>query len=190
MPYSKYGRKPRNECWRHSRRSIYAKMKSAATPTKMPTRIKDINSSHGAEEMRQLVELTEQVFHQHPTIAKMFPKPDSITPSVPRVRTTNPNCTQSVPRVQGTAPAQRQTQLMSQSLELATQQIARAFSRTTETPTSTSPTEETQITQRGGCTINSKGNHPCHKHEIQNQRSHRSRRPTSHKNVCEHKEVV
>ena len=33
VPYSKYGRKPRIECWQHSRRSTYAKMKSADTPT-------------------------------------------------------------------------------------------------------------------------------------------------------------
>ena len=106
--------------------------------------IKDISSSYGAEEMQQLVELTEQAIHQHPTITKSFATPDSTTPSVPRVQTTNPTSTQSVPRVQGTAAAQRPTRLMSSSLKLVTQQIARAFSRTTETPTSTSPTQSTR----------------------------------------------
>ena len=105
--------------------------------------IKDINSSHGAEKKRQLAELTEQAFHQHPTITKLFTTPDSTTPSIPRVQTTNPKSTQSVPRVQGTAPNQQLTRSMSQSIELATRQIERVFSRTNHAPTSTPPTQST-----------------------------------------------
>jgi hypothetical protein len=44
--------------------------------------IKDITSPNGAEEMRQLVELTEQAIHQHPVIAKSFTTPVRTTPSV------------------------------------------------------------------------------------------------------------
>ena len=119
--------------------------------------IKDINSSHGAEEKRQLAELTEQAFHQHPTITKSFTTPDSTTPSVPRVQTTNPKSTQSVPRVQGTAPNQQLTQSMSQSIELATRQIERVFSRTKHLHKTFEP-EEMQTKQRSGCTINPRCN--------------------------------
>ena len=104
--------------------------------------ITNITSSHGAEEMRQLVELTEQAIHQHPTIANLIATTDSTTPAVPRVRTTNPTNTQSVPRVQETEPAQRTTRVMAQSLELANQKIAQAFSPPTEKPTS-KPTTST-----------------------------------------------
>ncbi len=103
----------------------------------------DITSPNGTEEMRQLVELTEQAIHQHPAIVKLFATSDSTTPSVPRVQTTNPKSTQSVPRVQGTAPNQQLTRSMSQSIELATRQIARVFSRKKDAPTSTPPTQST-----------------------------------------------
>ncbi len=102
--------------------------------------IKDITSSNGAEEMRQLVELTEQAIHQHPAIDKLFATPVSTTPSVPRVHTTIPTITPSVPRVQGTETAQRLTRSIAKSLELAKQQIGRAFSSPTEKPTSAPPT--------------------------------------------------
>jgi hypothetical protein len=81
--------------------------------------IKDITSPNGAEEMRQLVELTEQAIHQHSAIAKSFATPDSTTQSVPRVRTAIPTITPSAPRVQETEPAQRLTRSITQSLELA-----------------------------------------------------------------------
>ena len=109
--------------------------------------ITNITSSHGAEEMRQLVELTEQAIHQHPTITNSIATTDSTTPAVPRVRMTNPTNTQSVPRVQETEPAQRLTRVMAQSLELANQKIAQAFSRQTETPTS-KPTKSTITLRR------------------------------------------
>ena len=86
--------------------------------------IKDINSSHGAEAMRQLEELTEQAIHQHPTIAKLFATPASTTSSVLRVQTTNLTSTKSVLRVHRTAPAHRLTRLMSSILKLVTRQIA------------------------------------------------------------------
>ena len=91
--------------------------------------IKDITSPNGAEEMRQLVELTEQAIHQHSAIAKLFATPDSTTPSVPRV--------------QGTELALRLTRSITQSLELAKQQIGRAASSPTEKPTSAPPMHST-----------------------------------------------
>ena len=70
--------------------------------------IKDITSPNGAEEMQQLVELTEQAIHQHPAIIKSFAE-DSTTPSVLRVHMTIPMNTHSVPRVQRTETAQQLT---------------------------------------------------------------------------------
>ena len=67
---------------------------------------KDITSPNGAEEMRQLVEFTEQAIHQHPAIVKPFVTLDSTTPSVPRVHRTIPTITHSVSRVQRTETAQ------------------------------------------------------------------------------------
>jgi hypothetical protein len=100
--------------------------------------IKDITSPNGAEEMRQLVELTEQAIHQHPAIVKLFAE-DSTTPSVPRVHMTIPTIIHSIPRVQRTETAQRLTRSIAQSLELAKQQIGRALLGPTEKPTSTPP---------------------------------------------------
>jgi hypothetical protein len=88
--------------------------------------IKDITSPNGAEEMGQLVELTEQAIHQHPAIVKSFAE-DSTTPSVLRVHMTILTITHSVLRVQRTETAQRLTRSIAQSLELAKQQIGRAF---------------------------------------------------------------
>jgi len=105
--------------------------------------IKDITSPNGAEEMRQLVELTEQAIHQHPAIVKSFATPDSTTPSVPRVHTTFPTITHSVPRVQRTETAQQLTRLIAQSLELAKEQNGRAFLGPTEKPTCAPPTQST-----------------------------------------------
>ncbi len=105
--------------------------------------INDITSFNGTEEMRQLVELTEQAIHQHPNIANSFAAPNSTTPSIPRVRRTLQTGTQSVPRVHGTDPAQRLTRSIAQSLKIATQQIGRAFSRPTEKPTDTPPIQTT-----------------------------------------------
>ena len=59
----------------------------------------DITSPKGTEEMRQLVELTEQAIQEHPAIVKSFATPDSTTPSVLRVHTTFPTITHSVQRV-------------------------------------------------------------------------------------------
>jgi hypothetical protein len=109
--------------------------------------IKDITSSNGAEEMWQLVELTEQAIHQHSAIANAFATPDSTTPSVRRVRTTIPTITQSVPRVQVTEPAQELTRSIAQSL--AKQQIGRALLRPTKKPTSTPPTQSTSTITLG-----------------------------------------
>jgi len=104
--------------------------------------IKDINSSHGAKEMQQLVESTKQAIQQHSTIAKTFTILARTTPSDPRVKATKPASTQAFPRVQETSSAQHQTRSMSQSIEHATRQIvARAFLRTMETPTTTPPTQ-------------------------------------------------
>jgi len=105
--------------------------------------IKDITSPNGAEEMRQLVELTEQAIHKHPAIAKLLATPVRTTPSVPRVHTTIPTITHSVLGVQGTETAQRLTRLIAQSLEFAKQQIGRAASIPTEKPTSAPPTHST-----------------------------------------------
>ena len=142
--------------------------------------IKYITSPNGAEEMQQLVKLTEQAIHQHPAIVKLFATPDSTTPSVPRVHMTIPTITHSVPRVQRTETAQQLTRSIAHSLELAKQQIGRAFSGPTKKSTSAPPSEETQATQSGGCTFSSKINHPCCQHKIQIQ----SRRPTNHQNTC------
>ena len=106
--------------------------------------ITDITSPNGTEEMRQLVELTEQAIHQHPAIGTLFATPDSTTPSVPRVHTAIPTITQSVPRVQGTETAQQLTRSIAQSLKLAKQQIGRAFSRPMEKPTSAPPMHSTR----------------------------------------------
>ncbi len=105
--------------------------------------IKDITSPNGAELMQQLLELTDQAIHQHPAIVTSFATPVSTTPSVPRVHTTFPTITHSVPRVQRTETAQRLTRSIAQSLELAKQQIGRAFSGPTEKPTSAPPTQST-----------------------------------------------
>jgi len=101
--------------------------------------IKDITSPNGAEEMRQLAELTDRAIQQHPAIVKSFATPDSTTPSVPRVHTTFPTITHSVPRVQRTETAQRLTRSIAQSLDLTKQQIGRAFSGPTEKPTNARP---------------------------------------------------
>ena len=85
--------------------------------------IKDITSPNGAEEMRQLVELTEQAIHQHPAIAKLFATQVRTTSPVPRVHTPIPTITHSVPRGQGTETAQQLTRLIAQSLEFAKQPI-------------------------------------------------------------------
>ena len=104
--------------------------------------IKDINSSHGAKEMRQLVELTKQAIQQHPIIASMFNTSASTTAADPRVQASNTTSTQAVPRVHKTAPAQRQTRSMSQSSKHATRLITSAFFRTTEAHSNTSPPQQ------------------------------------------------
>ena len=81
--------------------------------------IKDITSPNGAEEMRQLVELTEQAIHKHPAIAKLLATPVRTTPSVPRVHTAILTITHSVLRVQGTETAHRLTRSIAQSLNSA-----------------------------------------------------------------------
>jgi len=107
--------------------------------------IKDITNPNGAEEMRQLVELTEQAIQQHPAIAKLFATPVRTTPSVPRVHTTIPTITHSLPRVQGAETAQRLTRSIAQSLKFAKQQIKQAVLSPTEKPTSAPPKHSTSV---------------------------------------------
>ena len=84
---------------------------------------KHITSPNGAEEMRQLVELTEQAIHHHPAIVKPFATLDSTTPSVPRVAHDNPDDHPFSFKGAKSRNSPKQTRLIAQSLKLAKQQI-------------------------------------------------------------------
>ena len=136
--------------------------------------INTINSSHGAKEMWQLVELTEQAIKQHPTIAKTLSTPAN-TPALLRVQAIEMTHTQAAPRVQ-TSPHQRQTQSMSQTIDQVTQQITQAYYLQTHIPPATrlahnyqssmTKQKKCKTLQRGGSKVNFRCNHPRQQHKI------------------------